>query len=45
MKELTQTTYLSISVKSRLTQKETSIYAFSLLFAISFGGNDDGPGN
>ena len=45
MKELTQTTYLSTSVKSRLTHKEISIYAFLLLSAASCGGNDDGPGN
>jgi hypothetical protein len=45
MKELTQTTYLSIIVKSWLTHKEISIYAFLLLSAASSQGDDDGPGN
>jgi hypothetical protein len=44
MKELTQTPHLSTPIES-ITQKEFSIYAFSLLFAASFSGNDDGPGN
>jgi hypothetical protein len=45
MKELTQTTDLSMTENRKLTHKDYSIYTFFPWFATFFRGDDDGPGN